>query len=135
MERAVVADHERHARAGKAFNMHRIRLSAGAPHGLITMGTNKRCLSKLASQKGTQGLAGASEALRLCKFRASVPSGSPLFLLSYCDGARSAHSGLAVSAPHMGVCRASGPVGLFVLSVRFGPGSVLHAVRFFTPTA
>ena len=43
------------------------------------MGTNKRCLSKIAFQKGMQEGWG-SEALRLCKFRASVPSGSPLFL-------------------------------------------------------
>jgi hypothetical protein len=37
----------------------------------------------------------------------------------------------SVSAPHMGVCRASDPVGLFVLSVRFGPGSVLHTPFVF----
>ena len=74
VERAVVADHERHARAGKAFNMHRIRLSAGAPHGHQQTLFIKTCVPKRDAR------AGASEALRLCKFRASVPSGSPLFL-------------------------------------------------------
>ena len=71
----VVADHERHARAGKAFNMHRIRLSAGAPHGHQQTLFIKTCVPKRDAR------AGASEALRLCKFRASVPSGSPLFLV------------------------------------------------------
>ena len=74
VERAVVADHERHARAGKAFNMHRIRLSAGAPHGHQQTLFIKTCVPKRDAR------AGASEALRLCKFRASVPNGSPLFL-------------------------------------------------------
>jgi len=74
VERAVVADHERHARAGKAFNMHRIRLSAGAPHGHQQTLFIESCVPKRDAR------AGASEALRLCKFRASVPSGSPLFL-------------------------------------------------------
>jgi len=44
------------------------------------MGTNKRCFYRnLRPKKGRKGWS-LGEALRLRKFRASVPSGSPLFL-------------------------------------------------------
>ena len=79
VERAVgVADHERHARAGKAFNMHRIRLSAGAPHGHQQTLFVESCVPKRDAR--------ALESLyseRLYGFANSVrlsASGSPLFL-------------------------------------------------------
>ena len=65
VERAVVADHERHAGAGKAFNMHRARLSAGAPHGH----QQTLFLSKLASQTRD---ARAGVSVRLFGFANSV---------------------------------------------------------------
>jgi hypothetical protein len=73
VERAVVvADHERHVRAGKAFNMHN-KTIRWCPHG-----PTHAVYRNLRPKKGRKGWSFV-EALRLRKFRASVPSGSPLF--------------------------------------------------------
>jgi hypothetical protein len=48
---SLIMSDMRAPRAGKAFNIHRIRLSAGFALFCPSMGTNKRCLWELASPK------------------------------------------------------------------------------------
>jgi hypothetical protein len=63
---SLIMSDMRAPRAGKAFNIHRIRLSAGFALFCPSMGTNKRCLWELASPKvvaSAGALAWALEAL------------------------------------------------------------------------